>query len=310
MLDLHRMRLLHEFSQRGTLAAVAEALSYSPSTISQQFATLERETGVALLERTGRRLQLTPQGRALAAAASELLDAEERARSALEEVRPESMTVRVAVFQSAAHAIVPEALTILGARHPDLRIEIAEVAPEEGLFEVAARGYDLAVAEQYPGHTREHRAGLRREVLGRDPIRLALPPERQPVALTDLRDAVWVMEPRGTAARQWAVQQCRGAGFEPDVRYEAADLMAHVRLITTGHAVGMLPDLVWAGAAPTVTQSALPHSPFREVFTAVRTASARRTPIRAVHDALRASLELSQTAAHGLPTGRERTTLK
>ena len=49
MLDVHRLRLLRELDRRGTLAAVARALSYSPSAISQQLSQLETETGVPLL---------------------------------------------------------------------------------------------------------------------------------------------------------------------------------------------------------------------------------------------------------------------
>ncbi|MGU7895934.1 LysR family transcriptional regulator substrate-binding protein, partial [Escherichia coli] len=94
--------------------------------------------------------------------------------------------------------------------------------------------------EQYPGHTREQRALLDRRALGRDAIRLAVAPGDPARSLADLRDRAWVMEPEGTAARQWATQQCRAAGFEPDVRFELADLTAHVRLVASGHAVGMI----------------------------------------------------------------------
>jgi DNA-binding transcriptional LysR family regulator len=58
-MELRRLRLLHEFSRCGTVAAVAEALSYSPSSVSVQLAELEREAGVKLLRRTGRTLELT-----------------------------------------------------------------------------------------------------------------------------------------------------------------------------------------------------------------------------------------------------------
>ena len=53
MLDLHRLRLLRELSHRGTLAAVACALSYSPSAVSQQLTKLESEVGVPLLWAAG-----------------------------------------------------------------------------------------------------------------------------------------------------------------------------------------------------------------------------------------------------------------
>jgi DNA-binding transcriptional LysR family regulator len=62
MLDLRRLRLLYELHQRGTIAAVADALQFTPSAVSQQLAVLERETGVRLLERAGRGVRLTDRG--------------------------------------------------------------------------------------------------------------------------------------------------------------------------------------------------------------------------------------------------------
>lgn len=286
MFELRRLRLLHELSLRGTLAAVAEALSYSPSTVSQQLAQLERDAGVPLLAADGRRVRLTAHGELLAAHAARALDLEERARGELEQLRPGGAPVRVAVMQTASQSILAPALSLLGEREPELPVLVAEVPPEEGLFELSARRFDLVIAEQYPGHTREHRSDLVRESVGHDPIRLALPPADTAEQLADLHERHWVLEPEGTAARRWAVQQCRAAGFEPQVRYEIADLTAHVRLIAAGHAVGMLPDLVWADAPRPVRLVSAAGSPSRELFTAVRAASAGRPALRAVRAAI------------------------
>ncbi len=285
--ETRRLRLLLELRERGTITAVAGALAYSPSTVSQQLALLARQAGAPLLVAEGRRVRLTAQGEALAAHAERVLELEEIVRGELETARSTLAPVRVAVFQSAAHAIVPRALTLLAARHPGLRVETTEVAPEEGLFELVARGFDLAIAEQYPGHSREHRHGLEREVIGRDQIRIAVATTDVAHTLEDLRERAWVMEPVGTASRQWAVQQCRAAGFEPDVQFEAADLTGHIRLIASGHAVGLLPDLVWADAPALVRLVGLPGAPQREIFAAMRTASTARSGPRAVCDALR-----------------------
>ncbi|MEU4732878.1 LysR family transcriptional regulator, partial [Streptomyces sp. NPDC023588] len=65
MLDVRRLRLLRELARRGTIAAVAEALAFSPSAVSQQLGVLEREAGLPLLERTGRGVRLTPAGQHL-----------------------------------------------------------------------------------------------------------------------------------------------------------------------------------------------------------------------------------------------------
>ena len=59
MLELRRLRLLRELHERGTIAAVADALQFTPSAVSQQLALLEREVGVPLLERAGRGVRLT-----------------------------------------------------------------------------------------------------------------------------------------------------------------------------------------------------------------------------------------------------------
>lgn len=291
MFELRRLRLLHELALRGTISDVAAALAYSPSTVSQQLAQLEREAGVSLLEPDGRRVRLTAQGRLLAAHAARALELDEAARAELSSSQHARERVRIAVMPTAAEALVPPALTLLAERMPDLRLEMVEMAPEEGLFELQARAFDLVVAEQYPGYTRELRSGIERVILGRDPIRLALPLHDPATGLAELHDRSWALEPEGAAVRLWAVQQCRAAGFEPDVRFEATDLIAHTRLVAAGHAVAMLPDLIWTDEHSRVRLVDLPGSPVREIFAATRTGSRDDPAIAAVKDALAEVLE-------------------
>src|SRR4051812_32641786 len=106
MLDLRRLRLLRELSERGTIAAVADALQYTPSAVSQQLAQLERETGVVLLERAGRGVRLTDPALVLVDHAKALLD---RATLAEAELAAAAGTVtgraRIAAFRSVALAL-------------------------------------------------------------------------------------------------------------------------------------------------------------------------------------------------------------
>jgi DNA-binding transcriptional LysR family regulator len=189
-------------------------------------------------------------------------------------------TVRLAVFQSAALGIVPHALTLFADEYPALRVEITQREPESALAAVWAREFDLVIAEQYPGHAAPRLAELDREPLCEDELRLAAR-DTAITAVADARAAAWVMEPRGTASRHWAEQLCRVAGFEPDVRFETADLQAHIRLVESGHAVALLPDLVWGGGAPSVRLVDLPGTPRREVFTSARLASGADATIAA-----------------------------
>ena len=301
MLDVNRLRMLVELSRRGTLSAVADALSYSKASVSQQLSALERDVGVPLLRRVGRGVQFTPQGNVLVAEAIGILDQLEHAEVAVAESLTEvTGTVRIAVFQSTAHSLLPRALESLKDRHPALRVEVTECDPETGLVGVSSRDFDLILAEQYPGRTRPIHADLDRVVLAHDAIALARHPgaaahDDALAALWATREEPWVLEPAGTASRAWAEQLCRTAGFEPDVRFEIADLTAHVRLIHAGLAVGLLPDLVWAGDTPTVDLAPLPQHPRREIFSSARRVSADAPSIRAVRTAL------ADAASHNLP---------
>jgi DNA-binding transcriptional LysR family regulator len=304
VLEVNRLRMLVELSRRGTLSAVADALSYSKASVSQQLSALERDVGVPLLRRVGRGVQFTPQGNVLVAQAIGILDQLEHAEVAVAESLTEvTGTVHIAVFQSTAHSLLPQALEALKDRHPALRVQVTESDPETGLVGVSSRDFDLILAEQYPGRTRPIHADLDRVMLAHDAIALARRPgsatsaERTDAvaALWSTRDEPWVLEPEGTASRAWAEQLCRTAGFEPDVRFEIADLTAHVRLIHAGLAVGLLPELVWAGDTPTVDLTPLPEDPRREIFSSARRVSAAAPSIRAVRSAL------ADAASHNLP---------
>lgn len=289
MWDQRRLRLLRELQLRGTITAVAASLNFSASTVSHQLSQLQREVGVSLLEQDGRRVRLTPQGVALAEHAANVIDLEARTREELASMRASAEPVRVAALESVVRALLPRSLTLLSEAHPAVRVEVDAVSPEEGLFELEAHRYDLVVAEEYPGHTMPHAAGIEREVLGFDAIGLATTSGSTATSIADFRASPWVMEPPGTAAREWAEQQCRAAGFEPDVRYVASDLHTHLRLIAAGHAVGLVSELVGEDSDAGLRFLDLPGRPHRDIFTATRGALRDRQSVRVVRDALGAA---------------------
>ncbi|MFI0712533.1 LysR family transcriptional regulator [Streptomyces inhibens] len=298
MFDLHRLRLLRELKHRGTLAAVAAALSYSPSSISQQLSQLESEVGVALLEPVGRRVRLTQQAEILVAHTEAVLERLERAEAEIATSLTDlTGTLRLASFQTAALALVPRALTLLRDVHPGLRVHVTQMEPENALPALLARDFDLVIAEEYPGNPNPRPAELEQEDLCHDPLRLAQPhPAARESAdatgptarLRALSGHPWVMEPEGTAARHWAMTLCRNANFEPDVRFESTDLLLHLRLVEQGHAAALLPDLVWHDRPATVTLQELPRGHrARRLFTAVRRGRSRHPAVQACRQALR-----------------------
>ncbi|MET8152202.1 LysR substrate-binding domain-containing protein [Actinoplanes sp. NPDC049668] len=294
MLDVHRLRLLRELDRRGTLAAVARALSYSPSAISQQLTQLEAETGATLLEHVGRGVRLTEQARILVRHTEVILERLELAEADL----ARSMTevtggLRVASFQSVMLALVPSALSSLAARHPALRVQITQCDAAEAIAGLVAHDFDLVLGEEYPGLPQPRMPGVDEEDLSYDEMRFAVPPDGpwSRARLADLAGAPFVFDPADLAPGQWARNMCRDAGFEPDVRFASGDLLLQVRLVETGHAVAFLPDLLWTDRSPgTVRLHHLPGRPRRRLFTAVRGGAGGQPRIQVFREALRASV--------------------
>src|SRR5918998_5421835 len=182
MLDLHRLRLLHELHARGTIAAAADALRFTPSAVSQQLAVLEREAGVPLLERAGRGVRLTDPALVLVGHAAALL---ERADVAQAELAAAAGSVagrgRIASFQSVGFHLAVPAMRALARDAPGLRCELVEAEPEWSLPALALGDVDLVLADEWQHQPHTRPAGVDRRDLHRDPVRLVLP-EDHPVA--------------------------------------------------------------------------------------------------------------------------------
>jgi DNA-binding transcriptional LysR family regulator len=295
VLDVHRLRLLRELQRRGTLAEVARALSYSPSAISQQLSQLESETGVRLLERVGRGVRLTEQARILVRHTDAVLERLELAEAELTASLTEvGGTLRVASFQSVLLTLVPTALTRLADRHPRLRVEMTQREPEQAFAGLLTHDFDVVLGEEYPGEPGLAVPGVDEEDLLLDEIRLALPrrgPWSDPgTALGGLAGAPWVLDPAGSPPGRWARALCRGAGFEPDVRFDSPDYLLHVHLVETGHAVALLPDLLWTDREADLHLVHLPGRPERRLFTGVRRGAAGHPAVRAFRESLRAAV--------------------
>jgi DNA-binding transcriptional LysR family regulator len=295
MLDLRRLRLLRELEARGTIQAVAHALSYTPSAVSQQLAQLEREAGVPLLERAGRNVHLTDAAVVLARHADVLMRGVEAAEADLAAASQTTAgTIRVAAFQTAMLRLVAPALAAVARDHPAVRVELVEAEVEDALPALRLQGFDLVVGDEYDHLPRPRYPDLEREPLLEEEVRLVLPAahplaRRRRVPFAKLTDAAWAAAQPGTGHREMVVRTCRAlGGFEPDLRHHSNDLLILLELVRSGGAVALLPDLVWAeGDASVVVRRPAEAALHREVFTLTRKGSAARPALAAFMTALR-----------------------
>jgi DNA-binding transcriptional LysR family regulator len=312
MLDLRRLRLLHELHARGTIAAVAEALQYTPSAVSQQLAVLEREAGLPLLERAGRGVRLTDAALVLVRHADALL---ERAELAQAELAAAAGSVagrgRIASFQSAAFHLAVPAMQALAREAPDLRCELIEAEPEQSLPALALGDVDLVLADEWQHQPLARHAGVDREDLFRDPVYLVLPDDhpsaqrhRRAVPLAELAGEAWTTGHPDTAWSAMTERTCRELGqFDPDIRHQTNDSVTSLALVAGGEAVTLLPALVDPDprAHPGIAVRAIGEgSVHRTIFAATRTADATRPSVQALLGAVHAA-----AASLGRPAQRE-----
>jgi DNA-binding transcriptional LysR family regulator len=250
-LDLRRLRFLREFEQRGTLAAVAAALGYSPSTISQQLAQLEKEVGARLFDKAGRGVRLTDAGHLLAHHARVLLSAAEAAEADLAALSGDIRgTVRAGGLQSVARRLLVPALTRMRADHPQVRLEIFELELEQSLPGLRLGAVDLVIGDEYDGHPRPRPAGLRYTLLLEESLKIVLPAAHplartgDPVAVSDLRSEIWTASAEGTGHHAMIVGTCRTlGGYEPDLRHRSSDTDVQLELARAAAAVAIMPAL-------------------------------------------------------------------
>ena len=174
MLDLKKLRLLRELHLRGTIAAVAEAASYSPSAVSQQLARSSARWASSCCASPAAACGSPPQAERLVERTGDRSTSSSSPNPAAHLGEDVVGTVRIAVFQSAMLALMPAALQAMRTVAPEVRVEIVQREPETALHETWLRDFDLVVAEQYPGHAAPHPPGLDRQPLTTDAIRLAV----------------------------------------------------------------------------------------------------------------------------------------
>jgi DNA-binding transcriptional LysR family regulator len=297
MLDLRRLRLLHELHERGTIAAVADALQFTPSAVSQQLAVLEREAGVPLLERAGRGVRLTDSALALVEHAGALL---ERAALAEADLAAAAGTVtgrgRIAAFQSVALNLALPAMQALAREAPRLRCELIEAEPEHSLPALALGDVDLVLGDEWRHQPRRLPEGLQRHDLLVDRVLLVLP-ARHPVArryqdavpLAALAGEVWTAGHAELGWEEMIQRTCRElGGFDPDIRHRANDATISLALVRRGMAVTMLPELPLEGRRSGVALRAIAEGPIdRAIFAATRAADASRPSTKALLAAVR-----------------------
>ncbi|SNY52462.1 DNA-binding transcriptional regulator, LysR family [Paractinoplanes atraurantiacus] len=277
----------------GTVRAVAQRGNLSPSAVSQQLATLERETGTALIERTGRRVRLTAAAVLLAGRSREILALMDATEAELRGLADEPAgTVTLAAFQSAVHALASPAVELLAERHPGVTVVLLELEPHESMPALRRGDADVIITTtDFVGQSLDPAIDLM--PIGSDEVVLVLPAGHplaghDAVPLSACAGHRWTFDVAGSYMSELATRLCRESGFEPEVICRFNNYMLALRHVEDGGSIALLPRLA-VDPRYRVTTRPLTPPVTRRITAAVRRPAGPRPEITAVLTALRAA---------------------
>ncbi|MER7077972.1 LysR family transcriptional regulator [Saccharopolyspora kobensis] len=293
MLDVRRMQVLRAVVTSGSVSAAATNLGYTPSAISQQLATLEREAGTPLLEKVGRGLKPTPAGVLLAERAGQIAELLSSAEVELADIRAgRTGLLRMRFFHTASVGLVPAAVAKFRAEHPEVQLDLR--LQDAGLIDDLAAG-ESDVAIVVAGDQEPERRGVRFVHLTDDPYRVVLPKnhpmaDQECIDLAQLAAEPWVNSAinTGDICGRLLQEAYASAGFTPKVALEADGTYSAQGFVAAELGVSLVPRLGLDVVHPGVVIRAVRRpEPVRRLYAAAREAIADLPATRSLLATLR-----------------------
>ena len=245
-LHLQQLAYVRALERSGTLTEAARRLQVSQPALSQSLSQLERRLGVPLLERDGRRRQLTEAGREVARFAGETLARAGALRDWLDAyTEGREGTLRVGMIDAASLYALPAAIRAFRATHPEVQLEL--VVDRSGVLLERLARFELDLAFVVGPVAPEFDAV---EVLS-EPLYLYAPPG----TTEEPSDGEWVLYPPGRQTRRIIDAGLAARGIWPRISLESDNPAVLGQMVALGLGWSVLPEGVVEGVSPELAAS-------------------------------------------------------
>jgi LysR family carnitine catabolism transcriptional activator len=305
-LTLQQLRVVAEVHEAGSFTAAAQRLLVAQSSLSRTVAEVERRLGVLLFERTTRRLEPTPAGREVVAAARRAVDAVEAEMRHVEGyLAGRRGRVRIATLPSLAAILLPGVVSVFRAEHPQVELSIEDALSDEVLERVRGGVVDLAVT--VVSATPDPLTDLAVTPVATDRFCCVVPPThrfagRVVLSWDELAGEAFIAFDRTTSIRQHVDASLAAAGVTPRQVVAARNIAAVAGLVAADLGVTVVPGLVlplmgFAGVRHVVLDEPAAHRTMAVVRAAARPVSPiAEAFVEALTDPSRARPELPEQA--------------
>jgi DNA-binding transcriptional LysR family regulator len=283
-MELRQLRYLVALAEERHFTRAAAREHIAQPALSQQIRKLEQEVGLALVERTTRRVALTEAGELLLGRARRILAELEAADAELQGL---SGVQTGHVHVGAIHTMGPIDLSIpLGTfkdRHPGVELTVRDESSEELAEMLRGDELDLAflsVTERIESH------GLGLQQLVSEELVAVLPPthplgSRRRVRMAELGGEGFITYREGARLRELLVLAGHDAGFEPQIALESNESSLIRRLVARGLGVAILPRSDAEGPGAAISIAALIEPALTRDITLAWREGRRHTPAAA-----------------------------
>jgi len=244
-MNLRDLAYLVSLAEHRHFGRAAEASFVSQPTLSTQIRKLEDELGVALVERTPRKVLLTETGREIARRARGVLAEVDEIRAIAQRTRdPEAGRLRLGVFPTLGPYLLPHLVPAVRHRFPRLELLLIEEKTEQVVRMLREGSLDVGILA-----LPIHEESLHAEFLFEEPFVLAVPNDH-PLAhrkarlkLADLEDESLLLLEDGHCLRDQALELCQLAGAGEKVGFRATSLETLRQMVAANVGITLLPTL-------------------------------------------------------------------
>lgn len=251
-----RLLIFLAVARVGQLTEASTRLNLSPSSVSAQIASLERDLGVALFARRNRGMDLTPSGHMLFAAAEQM---EFLWRKTVREVKAHHeglAQVRIAASHTAAELFLPRPLGRFRSQFPETRVQLTMTNSQSVVDMVVGGAADIGVVEGAAENTQ-----LRHETLWTDELSLVVAAHhpmagRPSLGVEELAHLDWILREEGSGTRRIFERALAQAGFPAHhlpVMMQLSSLRAIVAMVANNVGVSVLSRAVFDSEEITVS---------------------------------------------------------
>ncbi len=240
-MNLHHLRIFYTVAQRRSITAAAVDLLLSQPAVSLQIKALEKELGLALLQRGGSKLRLTQAGEVLYRAAVSILHAKDEAERAITELRDGTKgRLILGAGTTGGMYVLPRIVQAYKGLWPETEILFHMGTTDQILDKLLQNVLDMGLA----GGPIEDRRFVVEPVCADELVLIAAPSypgvARGKVALKDLAGLPFLVPEAGSRTRQLLERKFREAGVPLRVAMQLPGTEGVKRAVEAGLGVGMV----------------------------------------------------------------------